>query len=120
MNEPFASAFPAASVRYKSSLNRGEEVPEAEPIHCSGGAFELPPSAFARLESACVSGLVYLRQDEDTLTISPVRLADGRRRRLRNHYRVSMFRTATRLAVLELGDTIVLMPAQWRSVHSKP
>lgn len=91
----------------------------ADPIHCSGGTFELPPSAFARLEAACVSGLVYLRQDEDILTISPVRLVDGRRRRLRNHYRVPMFRTVTRLAVLELGDTIVLMPAQWRTMHKK-
>lgn len=86
----------------------------ADPIQCSGGSFELPPSAFALLEAACVSEMVYLRQDEDTLTISPVRLVDGRRRRLRTHYRVAMFRTATRLAVLELGDTIVIMPAQWR------
>jgi hypothetical protein len=119
MNEPFEPPSGAANQRYKNSRNRGSEGQIGEHIHCAGGAFSLPASAFARLEDACTSGLVYLRQDEDTLTISPVKLADGRRRRLNNHYRVTGFRTATRLAVMELGETIVLMPVQWRGSRAK-
>jgi hypothetical protein len=66
------------------------------------------------LHNASPSGIIYQRQDEDVLTLSPTRLADGRRRRLNERYRIQMFRGATRLVFLHMSDTIHVMAVQWR------
>jgi hypothetical protein len=87
------------------------ELPQ---IACVSGVFTLPDEMFRNLKRAAANGLIYIRQDEDSMILSPTRIADGRRRQLNRQYRAQIFRTATRLAVIEMGDTVRLMAVQWR------
>ena len=87
-------------------------------VVCRNGVFTLPAAIYKALASAVTNGFVYLRQDEDTLTISTTRIADGRRRVLQNHYRAPMFRDATKLAIVGLDDSIRVMGVEWR--HWQP
>jgi hypothetical protein len=83
-------------------------------VACQNGLFVLPEKVLAALEVLAPRKIVYLRQDEDSLTISPERIADGRRRQLHAHYKVPMFRTATKLAIVDMRDSIRLMAVAWR------
>ena len=66
------------------------------------------------MESQNPRKIVYLREDEDSLTISPLPIEGGRRRQLHAHYKAPMFRTATQLAILDMRDSIRLMAVEWR------
>jgi len=84
-------------------------------IPCAGGLFTLPPEISASLNEASPKGLIYVRQDDETFTISVERIQDGRRRRLANEMKVAMFRTATKLAILNLPEGVRIMAVEWRS-----
>lgn len=78
-------------------------------VVCQNGVFILPEPVYRMLATQVTNGFVYLRQDEDTLTISTTRIADGRRRLLNMRYRAPMFREATRLAIVDLRESIRVM-----------
>jgi hypothetical protein len=82
-----------------------------EPLYvvCRNGTFILPESVYRALESQVSNGFVYLRQDEETLTISTTRLVGGHRRPLNARIRVPMFRTASKLGVIDLHDCFRIM-----------
>jgi hypothetical protein len=83
-------------------------------VACQNGLFVLPEKVLAALETLAPRKIVYLRQDEDSLTISPQRIPDGRRRELHAHYKVAMFRTATKLAIVDMKDSLRVMAVAWR------
>ena len=89
--------------------NRGDEP---QYVVCHNGVFLLPDGVVAALSSLVTNGFVYLREDEDTLTISTVRLTDGRRRLLQNRFRAPMFRDATMLAIVDLKESIRVMAVE--------
>lgn len=84
-------------------------------IPCVGGLFVLPPDIQTSLSENAAKGLVYIRQDDETLTISPFWIQDGKRRRLAGEMKVGMFRTASRLAILPLPEGIRIMAVEWRN-----
>lgn len=83
-------------------------------IDCNKGFFILPDDIFASLTEQATKGFVYVREDEDALTIAATRLTDGRKRSLVNHYKSPMFHNATRLAVIDLKDSLRVMAVEWR------
>lgn len=89
-------------------------APEPEYVVCHNGVFLLPDGVVQALSALVVNGFVYTREDEDTLTISTVRLTDGRRRLLQNRFRAPMFRDATKLAIVDLKESIRVMAVERR------
>jgi hypothetical protein len=91
-----------------------------EPLYvvCHNGVFLLPDEVVRALSSLVTNGCVYLRQDEDVLTISTTRLAEGRRRVLQNRFRAPMFRDATKLAIVDLKESIRVMAVERRKPTS--
>jgi hypothetical protein len=89
---------------------------DSEPMYvvCHNGVFMLPDQVVKSLGALITSGFVYLRQDEDVLTISTTRLVDGRRRVLQNRFRAQMFRDATKLAIVDLKESIRVMAVERR------
>lgn len=89
-------------------------MPANEPIYvvCNNGVFFLPAEVYESLASFTRNGVVYLRQDDDVLTISSIRLADGRRRQLHTRYRATMFRGATMLAIVNLKESLQVMAVE--------
>lgn len=87
-----------------------------EPLYmpCRNGTFILPESIFRALEALVTNGFVYLRQDDETLTISTTRVVGGHRRPLNARIRVPMFRTASKLGVIDLRDGIRVIAVQSR------
>lgn len=83
-------------------------------VPCINGLFSIPDELFEGLRQACPQGTLYIRQDEDILTISPTRITDARKRHLNQRYRIPMFRTATQLAVIDMVENIRVMAVQWR------
>ncbi|HYI10599.1 MAG TPA: hypothetical protein VEK57_16180 [Thermoanaerobaculia bacterium] len=83
-------------------------------VVCQNGVFILPARVYETLSSLVTNGFVYLRQDDDSMTISPTRITDGRRRVLNTRFRAPMFREATRLAIVDLNDSIRVMGVEWR------
>lgn len=83
-------------------------------VVCQNGVFILPDRVLRSLEANVSNGFVYLRQDDDTLTISATRIADGRRRLLNGRFRAPMFREATRLAIVDYHDSLRVMPVEFR------
>jgi hypothetical protein len=83
-------------------------------VVCQNGVFLLPDRVYEALSSLVTNGFIYLRQDEDSLTISTTRITDGRRRLLNTRFRAPMFREATRLAIVDLKDSIRVMGVEWR------
>lgn len=83
-------------------------------IVCHNGVFILPDAVFHSLAAAVLNGFVYLREDDDVLTISASRIEGGRRRLLNNRYRSAMFRDATRLAIVDLKESIRVMAIERR------
>jgi len=87
-----------------------------EPLYvvCQNGVFLLPERVRRTLAARVTNGFVYLRQDEDSLTISSSRIAHGQRRVLNARVRAVMFREATRLAIVAINDSIRVMGVEWR------
>ena len=83
-------------------------------VICHNGVFMLPEPIYKSLATHVTNGFVYLREDHDTLTISTTRLADGRRRVLNTRYRSPMFRNASRLAIVDLKESILVMAVERR------
>lgn len=91
-------------------------MPWNEPLYvvCHNGVFLLPDEVVQALAQLVTNGFVYLRQDEDVLTISTTRLAEGRRRVLQHRFRAPMFRDATKLAIVDLKESIRVMAVERR------
>jgi len=87
-----------------------------EPLYvvCQNGVFLLPDPVVNALSSQVTNGFVYLREDEDSLTISATRIAGGRRRVLAARFRAPMFREAVRLGVIDLRESIRLIAVEHR------
>jgi hypothetical protein len=87
-----------------------------EPLYvvCQNGVFLLPERVHRTLAARGTDGYVYLREDEDSLTISTSRIAEGRRRVLNLRVRAVMFREATKLAIVALNDSVRVMGVEWR------
>lgn len=82
---------------------------EPHTVVCHNGVFVLPESVYRTLAAAVTNGFVYLRQDEDVLTISATRIADGHRRTLNMRYRAPMFREAKKLAIVNYQESVRVM-----------
>jgi hypothetical protein len=82
-----------------------------EPLYvvCRNGTFILPDSIYRALEALVTNGFVYLRQDDDTLTISTTSVPGGHRRPLNARIRVQMFRNALRLGIVDLKQGVRVM-----------
>lgn len=82
-----------------------------EPLYvvCHNGVFVLPESVFRALAALVSNGFLYLRQDDEVLTISTTRIADGYRRVLNPRFRAQMFRTARALAIVHYPDSVRVM-----------
>lgn len=93
---------------------------EMEPqyVICRNGVFVLPDRVVRSLSAHC-RGSVYLREDEDVLTISASQVLDGHRRPLTARFRVLMFREATRLAIVDVHDSLRIMGIEWRGKPSR-
>ena len=78
-------------------------------VVCRNGVFILPDTVYHSLSKLVTSGFVYLRQDDEVLTISTTRLVDGRRRVLQPRFRAPMFRGATKVAIVDLKESIRVM-----------
>ena len=87
-----------------------------EPLYvvCQNGVFILPEWLFRSLAAQAPSGFVYFRQDEDSLTISPTRIADGRRRALNARLRSPMFREATKLGIVDYRESLRIIAVERR------
>jgi hypothetical protein len=90
------------------------DAKEPQYVVCQNGVFILPEPVYRALSALVVNGFVYLRQDEDMLTISSTRIADGHRRVLNTRFRAPMFRNATRLGIVELNESVRLIAVEWR------
>ena len=89
---------------------------EKEPhyVVCRNGVFLLP-EAIVRSLTAHTRGPVYCREDHDVLTISTSQIVDGWKRPLSARFRATMFRDATKLAIVDLHDSIRVMGVEWRT-----
>lgn len=88
-----------------------------EPLYvvCRNGVFILPDYVVKALSAQITNGFVYLRQDEDSLTISTTRITDGRRRLLGPRFRAPMFRDATRLGIVDYRESIRIIAVERRA-----
>jgi len=89
-------------------------LPDPVYVVCNNGVFTLPEPIYHALAALVPKGMVYLREDEDVLTICTHKVEGGRRRQLNDHYRAAMFRTATQLAIIDLKESLRIMAVQWR------
>ena len=78
-------------------------------IVCRNGVFILPEHVCRALEAQVPSGFVYLRQDDEVLTISTTRIEGGHRRVLSGRFRAPMFRAAKKLAIVNYNDSLRVM-----------
>lgn len=78
-------------------------------VLCSNGVFNLPEEIYRSLSALATNGFVYLREDEDVLTISTTKIDGGRRRTINTHYRSPMFRDAMQVAIVDLRESIRVM-----------
>lgn len=82
-----------------------------EPLYvvCRNGVFVLPERLTRALSAMVKNGFVYLRQDDDVLTISTTRIEGGHRRVLSGRFRSPMFRAARQLAIVNLEESLRVM-----------
>jgi hypothetical protein len=92
----------------------------SEPLYvvCRNGVFLLPDHLVHSLSTLVTNGFVYLREDPEVLTISTIKLTEGRRRVLQNRFRAPMFRDATKLAIVDLKESILVMAVEKRRTTS--
>lgn len=89
-------------------------------VVCNNGVFNLPEEIFRSLSAFATNGFVYLREDDDVLTISTTKITGGRRRTLNTHYRSPMFRGASELAIVDLRESIRVMAVARAQSGSRP
>lgn len=85
------------------------DAKEPQYVVCHNGVFVLPDSVFRELAALVSNGFLYLRQDDEVLTISTTRIVDGYRRVLNPRVRAPMFRTARSLAIVHYPDSVRVM-----------
>ncbi len=92
-----------------------------EPLYvvCRNGVFILPEHVVKALSAQITNGFVYLRQDDDSLTISTTRIADGRRRVLSGRFRAPMFRDATRLGIVDYRESLRVIAVERAPARSR-
>ena len=78
-------------------------------IVCRNGVFILPERVCKALHALITNGFVYLREDDEVLTISTTRIEGGRRRMLSGRFRAPMFRGAKKLAIVNYHDSLRVM-----------
>jgi hypothetical protein len=78
-------------------------------VVCHNGVFLLPDDIYQALAALVTNGFVYLRQDDEVLTISAARITDGRRRVLNSRFRAPMFREARKLAIVNYLESVRVM-----------
>jgi hypothetical protein len=78
-------------------------------ILCRNGVFILPEHVCHALQMQIRHGFVYLRQDDEVLTISTTRIEGGHRRVLSGRFRAPMFREAKKLAIVNYNDSLRVM-----------
>ena len=78
-------------------------------ILCRHGVFILPERVCHALQALITNGFVYLRQDDEVLTISTTRIEGGHRRVLSGRFRAPMFRDAKKLAIVNYNDSLRVM-----------
>ena len=78
-------------------------------IVCRHSVFFLPEHVHYALQSQVTNGFVYLRQDDEVLTISTTRIDGGYRRVLNGRFRAPMFRDAKKLAIVNYNDSLRVM-----------
>lgn len=69
----------------------------------------LPDDVFEAFAEQVPKRMVYLREDEDVLTIARERIPGGRPRQLAARYRSPMFRAAKLLAVVNYRESLRIM-----------
>ena len=121
---PLTTTFTAVRAQERDKRipagRRGPDEPrfdapvEILPVRCINGVFMIPDALLRKLQNDSPKGYMYLRQDEDVLTIAPFRLADGRRRMVNARVRAPIFRQATHVMVVPVGETLQVMPIDWR------
>ncbi|HEX9984148.1 MAG TPA: hypothetical protein VGF69_12850 [Thermoanaerobaculia bacterium] len=84
-------------------------------VVCNNGVFILPDSVYQALAAAVPKGFVYLRQDDDILTISTTWMVESHKRVVNTRYRATMFRDATKLAIVDLKESLQIMAVAWRA-----
>ena len=95
------------------------DAKEPQYVVCHNGVFILPEHIVKVLTSFGMHGFVYLRQDDEVLTISATRITDGRRRVLSGRFRAPMFKDAAKLAIVDLNDSIRVMAVERRATPRK-
>lgn len=75
-------------------------------VECNRGAFWLPEGIYHSLAGVVTNNFVYLREDEDVLTISSTRIPGGRRRVLNGRFRSLMFRNARMLGIVNYRESL--------------
>jgi hypothetical protein len=78
-------------------------------VVCHNGVFILPDEVYRSLAELVTNGFVYLRQDDEVLTISTTRLTGGHRRQLNARFRAPMFRGAKKLAIVDYKESVRVM-----------
>ena len=78
-------------------------------VVCHNGVFVLPDDVYRSLASLVTNGFVYLRQDDEVLTISTTRITGGHRRVLNSRFRAPMFRGAKKLAIVNYKESLRVM-----------
>lgn len=76
---------------------------------CRNGVFILPDNVCKALRALITNGFVYLRQDDEVLTIATMRIEGGRRRVLSGRFRAPMFLGAKKLAIVNYNDSLRVM-----------
>jgi hypothetical protein len=81
-------------------------------VVCYNGVFVLPDDLFEQFAQQVPKRMVYLREDDDVLTIARERIPGGRRRQLGPRYRSPMFRDAKLLAIVNYRESLRVMAVE--------
>jgi hypothetical protein len=82
---------------------------QAHFVVCHKGVFVLPDAVYESLSGFVTHGALYVREDEDVLTISTSRIDGGYRRAAGSRFRIPMFRGARTLGIVDLRDSLRVM-----------
>jgi hypothetical protein len=85
------------------------DAKEAQYVVCRKGVFVLPERVFQSLCELVKHNALYVRQDEEVLTISTQKIDGGHRRALAPRIRAHMFRDARKLAIVNLHESLRVM-----------
>ena len=78
-------------------------------VVCHRGVFILPDALYESLSNFLSHGALYIREDEEVLTISATKLEGGYRRAASSRFRIPMFREARTLGIVDFRDSLRVM-----------